>query len=292
MFGGESNSRFSYEAIWSYNIAENNWTRFETDNHPVRAGGMTAAYDSESDKVIYLFQSHLDSFAPMGLSLFSETWAFDVTSGSWTNMNPEPAPFGLQGNNMVYDSESDRIILFGGADFTKGLSNADWFNPTWAYDFNSNTWSELAPEVVPPARATYAMTYDSAADRVLIFAGLPEEAAAGLWAFDYNTLTWEEIDYTGDVLPDHHPSMVYESARGHTLYMTGDTFSEFDYATSSWAFASRDSDLGIRYRHAMVYDEASQKMFVFGGGPRGLRYDNELWAYDTEAGTWEKMGPN
>lgn len=138
MFGGESSKRFSYEATWSYNAAENNWMRFETDVHPANAGGVAAAYDAESDRVIFLFTTRLDASAPRGLVRLTETWAFDVLSSTWTNMNPSPAPFGLMGARMVYDSESDRIILFGGADFTK--EEAEWFNSTWAYDFNSNTW--------------------------------------------------------------------------------------------------------------------------------------------------------
>lgn len=290
MFGGESNTRFSYETTWSYNVAANTWTRLETAVHPARADGAAAAYDAESDRIIFLFSTRLDSTAPRGLVRLSETWAFDVSRGTWTDMKPAPAPFGLMGARMAYDAESDRIVLFGGADFTK--PQAEWFNATWAYDFNSNTWTEMHPEVAPPGRSYFGMSYDAAADRTLVFAGSPPDASANLWAYDYNTNSWQAVTYSGSVQPDHHPFMVYAPNLDRTLYMVNESFSAFDYATRTWQALDRDPRLGVRHFLAMAFDEATKKVIVFGGGPRGLHYDNATWVYDTDAGTWAQMGPN
>lgn len=289
MFGGESTKRFSYEATWSYNVAENEWMRFETEVHPAQAGGTAAAYDAESDRIIFLFTTRLDASAPRGLVRLTETWAFDVSSSTWTNMNPDPAPFGLMGARMVYDSESDRIILFGGADFTK--EEATWFNPTWTYDFNANSWTEMNPDGAPPGRSYFGMAYDSAADRVLVFSGSPPDGAESMWAYDYNSNVWETIEYFGDVQPDHHPFMVYVPNLDRTLYMVNESFSAFDYTTRTWKALDRDPNLGARYFLAMAYDAATERVVIFGGGPRGMRYDNETWVYDTNTGTWAGMGP-
>jgi hypothetical protein len=39
---------------------------------------------------------------------------------------------------MAYDSESDRVILFGGC-----LGQTVW-NETWAYDYNDNKWEKIS----------------------------------------------------------------------------------------------------------------------------------------------------
>src|SRR3989442_8385889 len=69
---------------------------------------------------------------------------------------------------MAYDSRSDRVILFGG---WGGYGNPRPLGDTWAYDFSTNTWTQMFPAVGPPARMYFAMTYDNQSDRVILFGG-------------------------------------------------------------------------------------------------------------------------
>ncbi len=54
-------------------------------------------------------------------------------------MAPEFAPQKNCAPSLVYDLESDRVIMYGGA-------VGDEFNipQTWAYDFNTNTWQQMS----------------------------------------------------------------------------------------------------------------------------------------------------
>ncbi len=287
LFGGESNRRFSFEAIWSYDPAEDTWKRFDTPVHPVAVGGTAAAYDAESDRIVFVFSTRLDSSAPRGYVRLSETWAFDVSSGQWTKMNPDPAPFGLMGARMSYDSESDRIILFGGADFTS--DPAEWFNTTWSYDFNSNSWTEMPNGGNPPGRSYFGMAYDENADRVLAFGGSPDGVAASMWSYDYNENNWESIEYSGDAQPDHHPFMMYSPDMDRMLYVVGESFSAFDYNTRSWTSLPWSPDLGTRYFTALAPAPGTGNVVLFGGGPRGMQYNNDTWVYNAESG-WERRG--
>lgn len=74
---------------------------------------------------------------------------------------------------MAYDAESDRAILF----------NTD--GQTWAYDFDTDTWTHRAPKSPPPARTWYAITYDQGLDRVVVFGG----EAAGILVIPGRTTT-------------------------------------------------------------------------------------------------------
>lgn len=293
MFGGESNSRTSFRDTWAYDVSTNTWQDRMPDSNP-KSGGMSAAYDAESDLVIFYFTTILDSTGPNGLRRISETWVYDVSANTWTNMKPRVAPFGLMGARMAYDSQSDRIVLFGGADFTQ-IIDTPYFSETWSYDFNTNTWTRMQPEQTPSGRSYYGMAYDSEADRVLIFGGSFDSddraRADELWAYDYDSDTWEQLQYSGESPADHHPFMVYAPGLNKTLYLVNRGFWAFDYESRSWTELNYDRALDKRHFHSMAFDAEAQKLTVFGGGSRGLSYDNSTWIYDPASDSWELAGP-
>ena len=43
-----------------------------------------------------------------------DTWIYDENADTWTELFPVSAPSARRGHIMAYDSESDRIVLFGG----------------------------------------------------------------------------------------------------------------------------------------------------------------------------------
>src|SRR5439155_478261 len=101
-----------------------------------------------------------------GYLMVMEAVSVPLTS-EWTNMNPSVKPSAREFHAMAYDSRSDRIILFGG---TQSLPPFD-SDETWAYDFNTNTWTNMDPASKPSARDGHAMAYDTQSDRVILFGG-------------------------------------------------------------------------------------------------------------------------
>jgi N-acetylneuraminic acid mutarotase len=292
LIGGESNDRFSFEETWAFDLDRHHWTELSPETQPSNQAGMAAAYDSESDKIIAYFSTRLSTSASSGLERLSQTWAYDVQSNSWTNMEPETAPFGLMGARMAYDSESDRVILFGGADFTQ-FPGSPYFQETWAYDFNSNTWQQMEASGDPLRRSYFGFAYSSAADRVVAFGGNvhdDDEARKGeLWAYDYNENAWVQVSYTGDVLDDHHPDLVYAENSDRFLYYVKNEFWEFDLGEQVWTELERIPETRNRYFLAMAYDMVTDQVIVFGGGRAGLSYDNATWIYDLANGSWEEV---
>lgn len=292
MFGGESNHRTSLEDTWTYDAGSDRWSEVPADPHPVDAGGRAAAYDAESDRIIVYYTTLLDRSAEGGLRRIGETWAFDPARGTWTNMRPDPMPFGLMGARLAYDAAADRVILFGGADFTR--ESAPRFHETWAYDFNTNTWTRRSPETSPPGRSYFGMVYDAGAGKVLIYGGsfAPEDSAAAgeLRAYDYAADRWDRVAYSGSAPPDHHPAMAYASRLHRSFYLVGTSFSAFDYASRTWTGLPLDDGLGDRHFHGMAFDEAAGRLVLFGGGSRGLHYDNETWIYDPSSSRWRRGG--
>src|SRR3972149_7362943 len=68
--------------------------------------------------------------------------------GSDALVAPDPRPSPRAGHRMVYDSESERVILLGGGS-PFGSPGTD-LNDLWAYDVEDDRWRELRPPVMPP----------------------------------------------------------------------------------------------------------------------------------------------
>src|SRR5205809_6906899 len=82
-------------------------------------------------------------------------------------MNPVARPSLRSEPAMTYDTQDDRVILFGGRDQSGGF----WPNDTWAYDFSTNTWTNMAPVVSPPATLCDAMSSEERRVGVVLFSG-------------------------------------------------------------------------------------------------------------------------
>ena len=89
-------------------------------------------------------------------------------------MNPSENP-GAYPGGLVYDAEEDLCIIYGGAiDFDETQLS----NETWAYDYNTNTWTEYTVSAGPGVRTRAKLVYDHNSDVMLLYGGL------GLGRFD------------------------------------------------------------------------------------------------------------
>jgi hypothetical protein len=125
------------------------------------------------------------------------TWAFDVCSNVWQELNPAVIPAGALGSSsiggrghLVYDVDSDRTIAIGE-------------DEVGVYNAASNTWtirSSLPEYLIGSAGAVY----DPVSGLVIV-----QVLEQGVLAYDVDTDTWSRV---GRVLVSHH--MVYDPALG------------------------------------------------------------------------------
>src|SRR5437667_301225 len=266
---------------WAYDFNVNNWTRMDSPATPSPRIFHAMTYDAQSDRVI-LFGGE-DTTAVLG-----DTWAYDFNSNGWTNADPPTRPVRRVYHAMAYDSESDRVILFGGS------GNGDVFNDTWAYDFNLNTWTDMDPAVRPPPRYEHAMAYDLQSDRVILFSGygLNGNYFDDTWAYDFNANKWTDMDPLGKPHGRYNHAMAYDSASDRVIlfggYDSGSNFNDtwaYDFNTNAWTDLDPPAKPPVRSQHAMAYDSGSDRLIMFGGaGSSG--YLNDTWAYDFNKNTW------
>ncbi len=187
MFGGQSRSFFS--DVWAFDVARGSWTQLSRDDAgPSRRYSHSAILEPGRDRMVI---SH--GFTSSGR--FDDTWAFDLANNSWRNLTPSGTkPFRRCLHHAVYDAERSQMLIFGGC--------ASGFGPCplgdlWAFDLNTNTWSERTGQVKPPPRTHYGMVFDDTRQQLVIFGGQGNGSLNDTWEFDANRREWREAALQG-----------------------------------------------------------------------------------------------
>ncbi|MHA2367062.1 MAG: Kelch repeat-containing protein, partial [Candidatus Hodarchaeales archaeon] len=167
LFGGED-SNFEYlEDTWAFDYNTNTWEDLTTLKMKGHGRVLSAlAYDEESDRIIMFGGTDEYYFTGTGPG---ETWSYDYNTNTWTEMTPPNSPPARAEHSMCYDSINDRIILYGGFDLIKYNKNQTFFQDTWAYDYNTNTWTNMSPLTSPPPQSTQWSAFDSESGKVVNF---------------------------------------------------------------------------------------------------------------------------
>jgi hypothetical protein len=265
------------------------WTEMSPVVAPPGRVDSPLAFDSESDVVIVF-----GGIRGPGLPAHGDTWAYSYENNEWTNMSPTVAPDVRGAHLIVYDSESDRVILFGGLIRVDEGPNHVCFNDTWAYNHNNNTWTNMQPTTAPTGRVYPAMGYDQESDRVILFGGILEgtTVAADTWAYDYNTNTWENMNPPSLPSTRFAATMAYNSAADKMILTGGaagatsgytDTWS-YDYDTNTWTNLN-PSEPPEDSAMFMTYDVEDDICIFFGEGDENAKTK----IYNYTSNTWTNL---
>lgn len=302
MFGGYDNvTKRDTNETWAYNYAGNTWRNLSAARSPTPRTRPGLAFDSQSDRVI-LFGGEANGFYEYS----NETFSYNLFWNTWTNMSPAAHPEARRSSMMAYDSKADRMVLFGGTDDGSPGYGHGPYNDTWAYDYESNTWTNMRPATAPSPRYHGGFAYDSGVDRFVLYGGIGDENAPyETWLYDYNNNTWSLI------APDHPPppkalmGMAFDTQSAQTIMFGGNAGGNTP-GNETWAFTAENppqdsgtdwtnmnpSDAPSGYLNmAMVYDSHADRMVVFGGFDGSDDGSNETWAYDFDSNTWTNLDP-
>ncbi len=193
--------------------------------------GYQMVYDAESELIVLFGGAQWGRIEEGRHAGLGDTWTYDAAATTWTDQTTDEAPPPRVNHTAAYDSQSDRVIVFGGATKVGGEPLGD----TWTYDTNTNTWTEMHPVVSPPARAGAMTWYDPQADLVFLFGGagdwsawppMPWLAFGGeeLWAYDFESDNWTL--YRADPNPGYRLTgeVIFDPRSGEALLIGGDTY--------------------------------------------------------------------
>ena len=270
---------------WIFDPITNEWVEKSPNNIPGGCCGGDMTYDSKADRSILSVITD-DFWSTL------QTWAYDANSDEWTQLADGPIPMG--GQRIVYDSESDRIIMFGGIT----LTNFRFVDETWVYDYNTNTWTNMQPKVHPTGRNYVGMVYDSKADRIVMWGDWNRNynpaTDSSVWTYDYNTNTWQEFKHKkdGPAVRDYQTLAYDEKADKIIMYGGYDYGNDetwvYDLNTNTWQEMQPLKNPGVISRYSMVYANSANKTILFGGqdGPNYYQYKGETWLYSLKHNKW------
>lgn len=187
-----------------------------------------------------------------------------ATTATWSTPFSGETPPRRHRHTMAYDSQLNRVILFGGqGDHNNRLGD------TWA--LTGNVWSQVATATGNLPRARHAMAYDSALNRMVLFGGTDFSTYNDTWVLNGNT--WSRLNTTGTSPPAREGhAMVYDSQLQRVVLFGGydgnntrlnDTWV---LNGSTWSqLATTGVSPPAREGHAMVYDNQLRRVVLFGG---------------------------
>lgn len=281
LFGGRTSISQPFGDTWEYDFDTNNWTQRSPASGPSARFGHAMVYLPVHDRVV-LFGGFF------GGTYSNETWEYDYNSDTWTILTPGPSPSPRAGHAMVYDAASDRVVLFGGK--AGGILNDE----TWAYDFESQAWTQMNPLARPGPRERHRMAYVDSTDRIVLFGGSAGSLTNETWTYDVDTDVW--LIKNPETAPSgrHGHGMDYDVESDRVILFSGDDGGEntdtwsYNPGGNTWTGMSPLNAPSGRAGHKLAYDSSSDRLILFGGEwPFFSGSPNDqTWAYDRNSDTW------
>ncbi len=221
---------------YTYDIPQNRWSLHRQTTGPIKRGDAAFCYDP-TNKVIIMYGGLTD--ANVDPRILNDTWAYDPQTATWTEMSPVISPPRTYGCRMIYDTQNQAMLLWGGnLPQTIGAKLDDW----WKYEYQSNTWTKIETENKPPMRYWQYMAYDPKIGKVVMYGGSPEANTdpGDTWLYDYATNQWNELNPTVSPPEGQCGGMVYYPEQGGIVLFGG--IDERTELGELWRFNAESGD--------------------------------------------------
>jgi hypothetical protein len=289
VFGGRAEGGQSHYAdAWALDAASTSrpeWRALaaaDAPGAPPPTRSCAAAYDPVGDRLI-VFSGWNGSVMQNGV------WALTfggATVGRWTQICDATScgapPTARRASQMVYDAARKRMIVFGGLD-------GSYRNDLWSLDLNGTpTWTAIAATgELPLSRGGHSMVADVGRDGVWLFGGTRTGSDLGdVWWLDLAANEWRRLDTACGIAcpsPRSGATVVHDTTADRLVLYGGwesgpDVYPEQAWTLNltdapTWRHVDLDSERPQpRSFHLAGYDQAAQRMIVFGGGSGSSAY--------------------
>jgi hypothetical protein len=304
-FGGVTTDGVSLNDTWVLLNADGTtgtpqWVQLATVNTPAPHKGQAGAYDASTNRLM-VYGGCLGQCTPLDDSVYVLTHANGLGGiPTWQQLHPTGGPPPSRTSfTAVYDSASNRLIIFGGED-TLGTR----YNDTWVLTHANGlggtpAWIHLTPsDEPPPARKFHAAVYLAATNQMLVYGG---DSRASFWLNDLWVLSnanglggppiWSQLT-PGSIVPAARvtPALVYDQTNDRLLLYGGSH--PGGLLGDSWALTNVNGLGSIpewkqlapagtlpapRSSPLAAYNPTSHRLIVFGGASSSGGLLNDLW---------------
>lgn len=310
IFGGDSQIPKTFTDDHVYVLTNANGIKSGSawsQDGPAPRDHASAGYDAVTDQMIVFGGQQSET----GLGPLNDVWSevSVVASGqasqvstNWVQVFPSgTAPAARFGHSGLYDSGSNRMIIFGG-----GTTPTNCLNDLWLLDDANSSlgtpdWLSItASGTLPPARMSHSAVYDPTKNVLIVFGGT--NCASGyfsdVWALsnangEGGTPTWKKLSPANSgPSARENSSAIYDSVHNILTIYAGDAGA--GGFTDVWALSNANGESGTprwhqltptgtppagRTGHTAVYDTVNNRMIIYGGINRinGTRFLNDTW---------------
>jgi hypothetical protein len=288
MFGGKKYLPVML-ACWAMNCFSlaQTWSQ----DGPVPRYHSSAVYDASTDQMI-VFGGQQSA-----TGLFNDVWSeqqviadgqLSQVTTKWVQIFPTgTAPLPRFGHSAIYDSVSNRMIVFGGAKSATVCMNEVWTLDDANSSIGAPTWLKLTARGAPPAvRANHSAVYNATSNTLIVFGGMN---CGGGYLSDVWTLSnanggggtpiWTKLAPSGTgPAPRENASAIYDPANNILTVYAGDAggngFSDVwtlsnangQGGTPQWQqLTPTGTAPAARTGQSAVYDAVNNRMIIFGG---------------------------
>jgi N-acetylneuraminic acid mutarotase len=204
---------------WIYNGNNQTWTLIDNLSiNPSSRDEHAMSYIGNSKVILF------GSGTAEG-NLLNDTWEFDASTNSWTQLNiTGDLPEGRKANGLAYIG-NNTILLFGGMD-----DSDNDFNDTWIFNYNDLTWTEVTYLETEAHEGTMAYIGD---EKVLMFGD------GETYLYDNENQSWTQLSFSDENCPNYHQENSMAFTGNSSIIMFGGHTIEDDeevLSDQTWEF--------------------------------------------------------
>ena len=202
---------------WLFDCASQTWTELHPETAPEVRTSFGFCCD-EANGVVVLYGGYTDALPDMG-----DTWLYDYAANTWTETTPENSPPSLYGCEMIYDSATRSVLLFGGHYYE---NDRDFFIKTvWEYDAAANAWTERQTQGGPSERYWQNTAYNSQDGTVIVFGGRRLGSQYDdTWLYSPGDNTWTRLSVAHSPQARFQSAFAYDPTHDAVVLFGGFTF--------------------------------------------------------------------
>jgi hypothetical protein len=136
LFGGKSGSTYNSN-LYAYDVPSNSWTLITPADGLTPPGRYRTNFAYDSTNNVFLLYGGQNGSGTLG-----DTWVYDVTANTWTQLNPPQSPTVLSlpdFSRLTYDSDHNVFVLAHKG--TGGYFGSNWTAlaiQTWLFRYGGN----------------------------------------------------------------------------------------------------------------------------------------------------------
>ncbi|MGH9153485.1 MAG: Kelch repeat-containing protein [Acidimicrobiales bacterium] len=194
LFGGFTGNALSVctpslADTWLWDGAAGTWTQASPATSPPPRYFAATAYDGATGTVVLFGGVVLGGSVSTCGRASNDTWVWDGSTGTWTQVTPPVSPPARDQATMSYDKARRKVVLYGGT----GVGGAQ-DTATWLWDGVTRTWSQAETTTSPGPVRQAAMDYHGPSQKTVLFGGvLPgSEFTLNEATWTWNSLKWRK----------------------------------------------------------------------------------------------------